>query len=210
MRPVGGERLLWSGLRVSILGAVWTLGASATGIWIGATLGSLSLIAFGGVGILDAAGSVTLAVHFRLTQTATHRAGQVERVAFHVITAGLIAVGLATGAVSVLHLVNHDGARQSLAGTLIAGLSVVVLSMLALRKRWLAVRIPSRALLADSHLSAVGAVLAAVTLAGTVATGSLGWWWADPVAAFGVALVATRLGVEMAGQPEAGLSAGPK
>jgi divalent metal cation (Fe/Co/Zn/Cd) transporter len=86
---------------------------------------------------------------------------------------------------------------SSVGGVALAGASLVALSTLSWRKHHVAVRIPSDALLADSRLSAIGAVLAAVTLAGTGATRSLGWWWADPVAACAIAVVAGRLGMVM-------------
>ena len=79
--------------------------------------------------------------------------------------------------------------------------SLGTLAVLALRKRWLARLLPSHALLADSHLSAVGAVLAAVTLAGVVATRGLGWWWADPAAAIGIAAVAGAVAVSLLRTP---------
>jgi divalent metal cation (Fe/Co/Zn/Cd) transporter len=201
VRRAEREGLLRSGLRVSVVAAGWTLLASVAGIWVGAALGSVALIAFGAVGLLDAAGSVTLAVHFRLAGTGHHRADHAERIALRVITAGLVAVGVSTAAVSLVRLVSHAGSRQSIAGVSIAAASLAALTLLAFRKRWVASRLPSRALLADSHLSAVGAVLAAVALAGTAATALFGWWWADPVAAIGIAVVAVQLGVTMAREP---------
>ena len=56
---------------------------------------------------------------------------------------------------------------------------------------------PSDALLADSHLSAVGAVLA-VTLAGVAATRTLGGWWADPSAAIVIGAAAGGVAVSLA------------
>jgi divalent metal cation (Fe/Co/Zn/Cd) transporter len=104
---------------------------------------------------------------------------------------------------STLHLLRGDGPTESLVGTVIAAASVPVLSLLAFRKRWVAVRIPSRALLGDAHLSAVGAALAGLALIGTGASAWFGWWWADAVAALGVACMALRLGIQMARNPDA-------
>ncbi|MSO78853.1 MAG: hypothetical protein EXQ79_04520 [Acidimicrobiia bacterium] len=191
------QTLIRSGVRVSVASTVWTLVASTAGILVGIEFASLTLISFGGVGILDAAGSTTLAVHFRLAHSDSEHTNRVEQVAFAIITIGLISVGVVTAAVSVLHLVDGSVARPSDAGIAIAGASVCVLGVLALRKRWLALRIPSHALLADSHLSAIGSVLAAVTLAGTVTTSAAGWTWADPAAALCVAVIAARLGLEL-------------
>ena len=43
----------------------------------------------------------------------------------------------------------------------------------------------------------VGALLAAVTLCGTAASRSLGWWWADPVAALVIGAGAIGLGIAL-------------
>jgi divalent metal cation (Fe/Co/Zn/Cd) transporter len=198
MCPARQPSHLRSGLRVSAVAAGWTLAASVAGVWIGVAQHSVALLAFGAVGLLDAAGSVTLVVHFALARTGHHRADHTERVAVRLITIGLVAVGVATVIVSALRLVNRQGGSASWAAIALAGASLGVLTVLALRKRWVARVLPSHALLADSHLSAVGAVLAAVTLVGVVATRTLGWWWADPAAAVAIGAAAGGIAVSLA------------
>ena len=56
---------LRAGLRVSAISIAWTLCSSVAAVAIGIAAGSLVLIAFGLTGVLDAAGSATLVVHFR-------------------------------------------------------------------------------------------------------------------------------------------------
>ena len=56
---------LRAGVRVSIVSIVWTAAASGAAIAIGIAGHSLVLVAFGATGVLDAAGSATLLVHFR-------------------------------------------------------------------------------------------------------------------------------------------------
>jgi len=201
MSVPGKDDLLRSGLRVSAAGAAWTLAASLSAILIGLSGKSLALVVFCVVGILDCAGSVTLVAHFKVARsggTAEH----LERIALRVITLGLIAVGLASAIVSVHHLLDHDTTTSSLPSVILATVSLVVLSVLSLRKRHVAIRLPSHALRADSHLSALGALLAAVTLGGTAASRSLDWWWADPAAALIIACVAIALGVALRHEPE--------
>jgi divalent metal cation (Fe/Co/Zn/Cd) transporter len=66
---------------------------------------------------------------------------------------------------------------------------------LSARKQWVARRVGSPALLADGYLSAIGALQAAVALAGLAATRWLGWDWADAAAAIAVGGVAVTLAV---------------
>lgn len=79
---------------------------------------------------------------------------------------------------------------------------MLVLAMLAHRKRRIAERIPSHALRADAWLSAMGSVLALFALVGTALEAGFGWWWIDPVAAIGVACGATALSVVLARGPD--------
>ena len=201
MSPADQASHLRSGLRVSVIGAAWTLVASSAGIAVGVAEHSVALLAFGVVGILDAAGSITLAVHFALARTGHHHADHAEHVAFRLITTGLLAVSAATAAVSVVRLVERQGGSPSWVAIALAAASLATLTALALRKRWVARRLANHALLADSHLSAVGAVLAAVTLVGVVTTRALGWWWADPVAAIAIAVVAGSVAVDLIRHP---------
>jgi len=55
----------------------------------------------------------------------------------------------------------------------------------------------SRALRGDGILSAAGAGLAAVALAGLGATWSLGWWWASPAAGLLIGLFLLREGCRL-------------
>jgi divalent metal cation (Fe/Co/Zn/Cd) transporter len=77
----------------------------------------------------------------------------------------------------------------------LAAVSVVALTAIALRKRYIAVRLPSDGLRADGNLSAVGATLAGVTVVGTGMAEIFDWWWADPLAALLIACGAIVLGV---------------
>ena len=73
-------------------------------------------------------------------------------------------------------------------------LSLVVLPPLALAKYRVAGRLASRALRADSILTAVAALLAAISLVSLAASNALGMWWADSVAALIVAAIILREG----------------
>jgi divalent metal cation (Fe/Co/Zn/Cd) transporter len=180
-------------LVVSIASIVWTLAAGTVALWSGIAARSVALSAFAGTGALDAAGSAALVVAF--SHTLRHGAPKVahERRARRLIEVGLATVGAATAISAALRLVGHDRTHEPTVGLVVAGASVVVLGVLSWRKRVIAHRVKSRALLADGALSAVGCLVAVITLAGTAAAASFGWWWVDPVAALGVAAVAVLL-----------------
>lgn len=197
-----GQRIslaLRDGLRVSQASLVWTVAVGTGAIAIGLVGKSVVLVAFGLIGLLDGVGSGSLIVHFRHSQR--HQAGSErhERPALLVITVGMMAIGGATMAFSVYRLATHAGGHVLPAGVTLAGVSVLALATLAYRKRDIAQRIPSHALRADAWVSAMGAGLALVALAGTGLDAAFGWWWSDPSAAIAVGCGAVGLGIALSG-----------
>jgi divalent metal cation (Fe/Co/Zn/Cd) transporter len=190
---------LHAGLRVSLLSIVWTLASSTVAIGLGVRASSLVLVAFGCTGLLDAAGSVALAVHFRHALRHETFSQRHEQVAFLIVTSGLVIVAVVTVGESLMRLASGSSGTHSFVGTGVAATSVVVLAVLARRKVGLGRKIPSQALFADGLLSMTGAMLAVVTVGGTVLAG-LGLWWADPVAALAVAIGALGVAVFLARQ----------
>jgi divalent metal cation (Fe/Co/Zn/Cd) transporter len=80
-------------------------------------------------------------------------------------------------------------------GIAVAAAAMLVLPFLARAKYSLALRIGSRALRADSLLTASGVALSAVALAALVLHRAFGWWWADPVGALAIAAILAVQGV---------------
>jgi divalent metal cation (Fe/Co/Zn/Cd) transporter len=161
--------------RWSVASVAWTAGSSATSIAAGVATGTLLLVVFGAVGLMDLAGSVVLTAQFRHALRHESMSTTRERRALFVIAAGLATIAAVTVVVSCVHLVQHDSPRFSALGSSVAAASIVALSILATGKRNVAASVGSRALLADSHLSAVGALFATFTLGGTFAATRLGW-----------------------------------
>jgi divalent metal cation (Fe/Co/Zn/Cd) transporter len=180
---------------VSEVSVVWTVVASAIAIAVGVVSGSAVLTAFGAIGIVDAVGSIALVHHFRHALRTEALSDRFERRAHYIVIGGLGIIGLATIVASAARLITDASAEASNAGTVVAAVSLVALVGLSARKQRVARRVGSRALLADGHLSAVGALQAAVALAGLVAAEWLGWQWADAVAAIAVGVVALTLAI---------------
>lgn len=185
---------LRSGLQLSVLSILWTVAASTISIVAGVRAGSLVLVAFGCTGFLDAAGSVALVVHFRHALRHEAFSKRHERVAFLVVNSGLVVVAVSTLSDTVVRLATHAQGHKSIVGIVVASASTAVLAVLARRKIDLGREIPSQALFADGMLSTTGAVLAIVTVLGTLSA-AFGWWWADPGAALCVAVGALAVAV---------------
>ena len=174
--------------RVSEIAVVWTLTASTLAIVVGVLDASVALLAFGGVGYVDAAGSIALVHHFRHAQKHAELEDRFERRAHMVVAFGLLSVGTAAIVVGIVKL--GDESDSTAAAIVLAALSLVVLSALSARKVWVGRRVPSPALVADGHLSMVGALQALVTLAGVLEPS------VDAIAAIVVGAIAVGLGLK--------------
>ncbi|HEX3792980.1 MAG TPA: cation transporter [Acidimicrobiales bacterium] len=183
--PVGPLR---DGLRISWLSIGWTVVSSTLAVVLGLHSHSVVLLAFGLTGTLDAVGSGLLVSHFRHSLRHEAFSHGKERVALHVITVGLLTVGVVTALESADRLATSARASADPVGVALAAASIVALGLLARGKGRIAGEIPSAALLADSRLSLTGAALAAVTVVGTGLTALVSWTWVDPVAAMLIAL----------------------
>lgn len=178
---------------VSVQSVVWTVAASAVSIALGIGANSAVLVAFGCIGLVDAVGSIALAYHFHHTVRLDRFSDEFERLAHRVVLIGLASVGLTAIATGIVRLSMGESGGASPGAMVVAAASLVALTLLSTRKRSIARRVSSAALLSDAHLSAVGAAQAAVALVGTAATQALGWWWSDSVATTVVGCVAVIL-----------------
>jgi divalent metal cation (Fe/Co/Zn/Cd) transporter len=182
-------------LRVSMFSVAWTFASSVLAVIIGVRGNTTVLVAFGAVGIIDAIGSTTLTYHFLHGLRHNQLSETLESLAHRVVLVGLLVVGSAAVLGGLIRLAVVRSSGSSDAGVVLAAVSLLVLLVLSGRKQQVARRISSNALRSDGHLSAVGAMLAAVTLAGTVVERSLGWHWADAAATIVLGAVAVWLAI---------------
>ena len=91
---------------------------------------------------------------------------------------------------SVTALAAGSGPGTSTVALAVAGVSLAVLTPLAYAKRRLGRRMASAALTGDGALSAIGAAASLLALTGLALYSTLGWWWADRIAALVVAAIA--------------------
>lgn len=185
-------RAAWA---VSLQSVIWTLLAGTGSIAIGVASGSAVLTAFGSIGLVDAVGSAALVHHFRHGLRHAELTDRLELLAHRVVIVGLVTIGVGALIAGGVRLAGDRAIESSAFGTWLAATSLIVLIALSRRKRRLALEVASPALRSDSHLSAVGAGQASVTLAAAVTT-MIGWRWADPAAAIAVGIVAVAVGVQ--------------
>ncbi len=106
----------------------------------------------------------------------------------------VLAVVVTIGSVSAL--ITSTAPDESPIGIAYLALTVVVMLSLGAAKRATGRRLRSEPLTAEAQMSIIDAALAFGVLIGLAANALFGWWWADPIAALLVAVVAIREGIE--------------
>ncbi|MBM3723503.1 MAG: hypothetical protein FJW50_04135 [Actinobacteria bacterium] len=155
----------------------------------GISAASISLIGFGLDSVIEATGA--LIITWRLAQEKRTGCKQpADRRATKLIAISFFALAAYVAWHAVTDLVTGERPSASWIGIVIAAGSLIVMPWLARQKRKVAIELGSRAQRAEASQTMLCAWLSAVLLVGLGANALMGWWWADPVAAIGIAVLA--------------------
>jgi divalent metal cation (Fe/Co/Zn/Cd) transporter len=177
-------------LRLSWASVAWAAVSGTASLAVGVLDHSLAITGVGLNLLGDLAGSLALIWRFRRERRVVLGAENAERVARTVVGTALTLVAAFLAVQSVRQLTDGTRPIAAVGPLLLAAASVLVLPPLARAKRRVGTQLDSRALHGDGTLSGIGAAIALLALAGLLANRTLGWWWADPVAALTVAVTA--------------------
>ena len=185
------ERVLHTraGRRVEYLSIAWTSLEAIIGVTVGILAGSVALIGFGADSIIEVASSCVLL--WWLADGSLDR----DREAHRLVGACFFALAAYIAIDASADLLKHEAPRVTYFGIVYAAACVIVMPLLARAKRRVAARLNSHALHADSHQSDICAYLSVILLLGLALNAVLGWWWADPIAAFCMLPIIIREGV---------------
>lgn len=164
-------------------------------IIVGALAGSISLVGFGIDSVIEVSSSVAALWRLRADADPVQRA-RVEAVTARVIGVLFLALTLYILVDAGQSLYAHEAPERSLAGIVIAALSVVIMPVLARAKRRIGVALGSRALTADAMQTSLCTWLSAIVLLGLGLNALFGWWWADPLAAMCMTPIIAKEGIE--------------
>jgi divalent metal cation (Fe/Co/Zn/Cd) transporter len=156
----------------------------------GIAAGSVSLIGFGLDSGVEVSTSLVLAWRLQRERRDGCRAED-DRRATRAIALCFAALALWVGYEAVTQLLDREQPDVSVVGIIVAGLSVVLMPLLARAKKRLGPTLGSQAVISEARQTELCAYLSAVVLLGLGANALAGWWWADPFAALAIAGVAT-------------------
>lgn len=183
------------GLRLEYLTIGWNVVEAAVAIGAGLAAGSIALVGFGFDSTIEVAAAGVVVWQFR-AELRGEVDEQRERRALKLIAATFFALAAYVVFEAARTLIVGDAPETSTAGIVLAAVSLAVMPTLAWFKRQTALRMGSQSLLADAAETLLCAWLSAILLGGLILNATLGWWWADPVAALGIAYLAVREGME--------------
>lgn len=158
-------------------------------ITAGALASSTALIGFGLDSVVEVASAAAVAWQFSAADP-----DQREKVTLRLIAVSFFGLAAYVSVESVRALAGNAEAGHSPVGISLAALSLLVMPVLSWAQRRAGREFGSASAVADSKQTLLCTYLSAVLLAGLVANATLGWWWADPVAALVIAVVAVKEG----------------
>jgi divalent metal cation (Fe/Co/Zn/Cd) transporter len=185
--PASKARLRRRALLLEYGTIAWNAGEAVLTIALGTVAGSLALVGFGTVSIVELFASGVVVWHVRSDESA--QPGR-TKTALRLISVAFLVLAVALIAAAVNDLASGRRAGGSPWGIGYLAVTAVVMFTLAAVKRRTAVGLGSEPLASEATVTFLDGLLSVTTLIGLGLNAVLGWWWADPAAALLVAVAA--------------------
>src|SRR6266446_2519283 len=179
---IARQAIAHRGKRLEYFTIVWNFLEGLVAIAAGAVSGSISLVGFGIDSFIEVTSGATLL--WRMSVDAdVQRRERNERLSLRIV--GVCFICLATYIVyeGVSDLIARKAPEHSIPGIVLACVSLIVMPILSRAKKRVANELGSLAMKADARQTDFCVYLSVILLAGLVLNATLGWWWADPIAA---------------------------
>ncbi|HEV8338356.1 MAG TPA: cation transporter [bacterium] len=195
MIAVNRAALLRRGRHLEVFTILWNSAEGIVAVVLGVLAGSIALVGFGIDSFIEMSSGVVLLWRLQ-SRRDRETAERAERTAL-----GLVGLSLLLLAAYIIYesgsaLLHREAPSTSVPGIILALASLIVMPLLARRKRRVAVAINSRALEADALQTSICTYLSLILLGGLGLNALLGWWWADPVAALAMTPLIAGEGAE--------------
>jgi divalent metal cation (Fe/Co/Zn/Cd) transporter len=177
-------------LYLEYLTVVWCIMEAGVSIWLGVASHSIALVGFGLDSVIEVFAALVVVWQLKgLNEQRERRALRLIAVTFFLLAAYIVVE-------SVRDLILRVEAQKSVVAIVVMATALVIMLLLAWRKRRIGKESGNIVLLTEAKESALCALLAVATLIGLVLNAAMGWWWADPVAAIVIAVLALKEGRE--------------
>ncbi len=167
----------------------WNVVEAMVALLAGTAAGSAALVGFGLDSTVEVASAIVIIWQFSGLDE------QREQRALRMIAVSFFGLAAYISAQAVFDLTRGNEADSSTVGIALAIASLIVMPALAVAKQRTGQQLGSATVTADSQQTWLCTYLSAVLLVGLVLNATVGWWWADPIAALVIAALATREGL---------------
>ncbi|MEU1570055.1 cation transporter [Streptomyces collinus] len=161
-------------------------------ITAGTLASSTALIGFGLDSVIEVSSAAAVAWQFSASEYTVREAR--EQTTLRIIAVSFFALAAYVTFDAVRALMGTVEAERSVFGIVLASLSLVVMPFLSAAQRRAGRELGSATAVADSKQTLLCTYLSAVLLVGLVLNATLGWSWADPIAALVIAAIALKEG----------------
>jgi divalent metal cation (Fe/Co/Zn/Cd) transporter len=175
------------------LGLGWHAIEAAVAVAAGIAASSIALIGFGADSVVESVAGVVLLWRFGGER---HASDDAESRAYRLIAISFWLIAAWVGVEATRQLIAGSHPEVSWVGIGLAGVTLATMPPLARAKGRVAEQLHSAATRAEGRQNMLCAYLSGALLVGLAANAIAGWWWADPVTALAIALVAVREGRE--------------
>ena len=174
----------------------WNIAEATVATTAALMAGSRALLGFGLDSVVESLSASVLVWRLHAERRDPEQADRVEQRALGLIGGTFFVLAAFVGFEAVRSLLAEIEPESSPLGIAVTAVSLVAMPFLAHAKHGLGTHLGSRAVKADAAQTKACAYLSAVVLTGLALNTTLGWWWADPVAALAVVAFLAGEGIE--------------
>jgi divalent metal cation (Fe/Co/Zn/Cd) transporter len=178
---LGRQGVALRGKRLEYFTIGWNTLEGMVAVVAGALAGSISLLGFGIDSFIEVTSGTVLLWRMSVDADALKRERN-EMLSLRIVGVCFLALALYIGYESVSDLVSRKAPEHSIAGIVLACVSLVVMPVLSRAKKKVATGLGSSAMHADAKQTDFCVYLSAILLIGLLLNAMLGWYWADPLA----------------------------
>jgi divalent metal cation (Fe/Co/Zn/Cd) transporter len=184
--------LVWQVKLISWLSLAYMGVEAVVGLYAGVAANSIALIGWGIDSMIE--GVASLVIIWRFTGGRVH-SDDAERTAQKVVAVSFFLLAPYVAVEATRQLITGTEPKASWIGIALALSSIVFMPLFGYAKKRIGSKLNSAATAGEGTQNILCAYLSVAILAGLAANALVGWWWADPLVALLVAVVAVQAGL---------------
>src|SRR4029077_15659677 len=183
------------GKRLEYFTITWNSLEGLVALIAGVLAGSISLVGFAIDSFIEVTSGTVLLWRMSVDADVPGRERN-EQFSLRIVGVCFMALAVYITYESVSDILSRKPPKHSIPGIVLACVSLVVMPLLARAKKKIGNELGSAAMHADARQTDFCVYLSAILLAGLLLNLTLGWWWADPIAALVMVPIIAKEGID--------------